>query len=249
MTAAIVSIQSSPEFVGRSAILRSLASLLAEAREGEPRIALVCGDAGMGKSRLGRELATRAEDAGMQVCFGRFIEGSAVPMLAFAAGLVPQFERAGLLQDGTLGPGAPALRRMVQFSETSPPATEAAEPGALLRSLADGVLALARQRPLLVIIDDLQWGEAQAVQAFHQVALTLADAATRAKATVCLVALHRPDAPLDQTLARLRREPIVHSFTQRASRHTRPAGHERASAPQGGHREGDARSRRRRIRI
>ena len=213
MTAAIVSIQSSPEFVGRSAILRSLASLLAEAREGEPRIALVCGDAGMGKTRLGRELATRAEDAGMQVCFGRFIEGSAVPMLAFAAGLVPQFERAGLLQDGTLGPGAPALRRMVQFSETSPPATEAAEPGALLRSLADGVLALARQRPLLVIIDDLQWGEAQAVQAFHQVALTLADASTRAKVTVCLVALHRPDAPLDQTLARLRREPIVHSFT------------------------------------
>ena len=59
------------EFVGRSAELRWLSRSLAEAQAGSPRVVVVVGEAGLGKSRLIEELSARARRAGTQVLSGR----------------------------------------------------------------------------------------------------------------------------------------------------------------------------------
>src|SRR4051794_32515341 len=64
---------------GRSTELEQLARLLADAREGAGRIALLSGEPGIGKTRLAEELSRRAADAGFAVAWGRAWEGAGTP--------------------------------------------------------------------------------------------------------------------------------------------------------------------------
>ena len=58
---------SSPLMVGRADAVATLESALAGAREGEAAVVLVRGEAGVGKTRLLREAARRADESGAQV--------------------------------------------------------------------------------------------------------------------------------------------------------------------------------------
>ena len=58
---------SGPIFVGREKELELLEALLAQARDGTGRLALVTGEPGIGKSRLADEVARRAELQGWAV--------------------------------------------------------------------------------------------------------------------------------------------------------------------------------------
>jgi predicted ATPase len=60
-----------PRFVGRNAELEALIALLARARAGQGGAAVIGGDAGVGKSRLCREIKTAAATAQMRVIEGR----------------------------------------------------------------------------------------------------------------------------------------------------------------------------------
>ena len=61
----------SPVFIGRRAELASLASLLERVSAGEPAFALIGGEAGIGKTRLSRELAALAADREYCLLTGR----------------------------------------------------------------------------------------------------------------------------------------------------------------------------------
>src|SRR5215471_5704067 len=74
--------------VGRDAELASLTGLLDEAAAGRPAVALVGGDAGVGKTRLVAELASAANGRGFAILSGRCAElGDAVPYLPLADAL------------------------------------------------------------------------------------------------------------------------------------------------------------------
>src|SRR5438876_979731 len=69
-------------FVGRSSELESVKAYLAEAQSGHPRLVLITGDAGMGKTRLLRELRSAA-DPNAVVLYGHCYEDVSIPYLPF----------------------------------------------------------------------------------------------------------------------------------------------------------------------
>src|SRR5690242_11134881 len=63
-----------PTLIGRDAQLDSLRQLLGRAREGHGRVALIVGEAGVGKSRLLRALSDEARGGGFFVLQGSCFE-------------------------------------------------------------------------------------------------------------------------------------------------------------------------------
>ena len=128
--------------VGRTAELAVLRGALKRARqEGSPQAAVVVGSPGVGKSRLAAELVRRAR--GVTALWGRCLsygEGITYWPLREAVGEAPPCSE----RDAVLA----ALD-----AEPPPPAGEVA---ALFRRLCE---ALARQKPLVVVFDDVHWAE------------------------------------------------------------------------------------------
>src|SRR5580700_2854346 len=76
------------KLVGRAIEFGRLTRVLDQAAAAEPTVALVSGDAGMGKTRLVAELATVAAARGFMVLSGRCAElGDSVPYLPLADAL------------------------------------------------------------------------------------------------------------------------------------------------------------------
>jgi len=106
----------SPVFIGRREELASLAGLLERAKAKEPAFALIGGEAGIGKTRLTRELAAHADDQGYCVLTGQCVElgGEGLPLapLVDALRTLARTLPSGVLA-GVLGPAAPALSRLL----------------------------------------------------------------------------------------------------------------------------------------
>ena len=88
-TGASYQASSTAPLVGRHAELAWLYRQLDMAAEGQPRLVFVSGEAGVGKSRLARELARRAQQGGFTVVHGRCREDLQLPYLPFASSLLP----------------------------------------------------------------------------------------------------------------------------------------------------------------
>src|SRR5262252_10158450 len=90
----------SSKLVGRAVEFGRLARVLDQAAAEEPTVALVSGDAGMGKTRLVAELATVAAARGFLVLSGRCAElGDSVPYLPLADALHSAAHTAPALAD------------------------------------------------------------------------------------------------------------------------------------------------------
>jgi predicted ATPase len=153
----------SPVLVGREAQLAQLTAALARAETGESTVAVVAGEAGVGKTRLVEEAAARAEAAGARVLTGACVElgGEALALaplvdaLRTLARTTPPAELEALL-----GPARRELARLLP--ELDPEAQVSERPGttAQLLDLVLGLLArLAARRPLVLVIEDLHWAD------------------------------------------------------------------------------------------
>jgi DNA-binding SARP family transcriptional activator len=153
-------------FAGRRAELARLNDLLARAGPG-PRMAYLCGDPGIGKTRLAAEFARAAYRAGAIVLAGRCDREQIVPYQPFAEALK---HLAVSIPAGTLraitGSWAPDLARLVpqlgdRLPGLAPPS--AAGPETARYRLFEGVTAalvvLSRAAPVVLLIDDLQWAD------------------------------------------------------------------------------------------
>ncbi len=152
------------KLVGRDTELSQLVALLDAVATGQPVVTLISGDAGVGKTRLVTELATRARARGFTVLAGRCAElGNAVPYLPLA----------DALRDATTGPspgGAvvdalaarPVLSRLLPDRNESQPAG-GDMPGLVQQQLFGAVLGmlteLAAAAPVLLILEDLHWAD------------------------------------------------------------------------------------------
>ncbi|HEX4673228.1 MAG TPA: AAA family ATPase [Solirubrobacteraceae bacterium] len=153
-------------FVGRGVELAALVAALESAAAGEPAVVLVGGEAGVGKTRLVEEAAERARDGGARVLTGSCIElgGEGLPLspLVDALRTLMRVMDADEL-DRFLGPARLELARLLpeldpQAASTPAPAGESGS--ARLLELVFGVIQrLAADRPLMLVIEDLQWAD------------------------------------------------------------------------------------------
>jgi DNA-binding CsgD family transcriptional regulator/tetratricopeptide (TPR) repeat protein len=184
----------SPVLIGREQELTRLAAALARAAAGEPGVVLVAGEAGVGKSRL------------LQVAFdpatvgdgARVLSGGCVELGGEGLPFVPLVECLRALVrttvpdelDGLLGPARSELGRFLpELSEPSAHDGPAPDRGtAQLFELILGVLGrLGRQRPLVLIFEDLHWADRSTLELVAFLVRQLQDAA------VLLVLTYRSD--------------------------------------------------------
>jgi len=148
--------------VGRAGELARLLALLDSVATGEAAVALVSGDAGVGKTRLVTELMTRARERGFTVLAGRCAElGDSVPYLPLADALRSVVGgAAGTVAE--LVADRPVLGRLLPDHEAGIPASgdgrELARQqlfGAVLGLLSE----LAEASPVLLVLEDLHWAD------------------------------------------------------------------------------------------
>ena len=156
----------SPVLIGRGEELAVLTAALDRALAGETGFVLLGGEAGVGKTRLLRELSARAEDAGFGVLSGQCVEPGAeglpfaplVDVLRTLARTMPPDQLGRVL-----GPAASALSRLLpELAPQAPPPVSAGETPqkAQLLELVLGVLGrLSAVRPVLLAVEDVHWAD------------------------------------------------------------------------------------------
>ncbi|NUO97493.1 MAG: AAA family ATPase, partial [Nonomuraea sp.] len=151
----------SPVLVGREKELARLVALV----DGAPAVAVVEGEAGIGKSRLTAELLGGPAVAGLRVLVGACVQ------IREPFPLGPVVEalrgRASELAGAALSPVAGALRELLPelagvLPETPPPLDDrAAERHRVFRGLAEVLTALG---PAVLAVEDLHWADGQTVE-------------------------------------------------------------------------------------
>ncbi|MGI5346717.1 BTAD domain-containing putative transcriptional regulator [Streptomyces sp. CA-250714] len=172
--------------IARDAELALAEERLAAARSGSGGALLVTGEAGIGKTRYAGEVAERAAARGFAVARGGCVDGTAPAFWPWVQVLRSAVDEAagGLLTDGE--------------SATDPDA-------ALYERYERVVSALtAREGPLLITLDDLQWADVSSLQLLSHVAEAVA------RQPVLVLATLRPEpgdhpGPLRDTLGALAR--------------------------------------------
>ena len=202
-------------FAGRQAELARLTDLLGQAGSG-PRMACLCGDPGIGKTRLAAEFARAAYRTGAIVLAGRCDREQIVPYQPFAEALK---HLAASLPAGTLraitGSWAPDLARLVpqlgdRLPGLAPP--PAAGPETARYRLFEGVMAaliaLSRAAPVVLLIDDLQWADSSTLALLRHLMRQTGQAPVLVVAA-CRDGEVSPGHPLTTVLADLHQQDLV----------------------------------------
>ncbi len=169
-------------FVGREAELAGLEAALADVHTGKPRTVIVRGGSGMGKSALVAAFLERARRGGALVLSGRCYERESVPFKAFDAVVDAMSHHLAALEPeacaAVLPIGVSDLARVFPVLRTMPaldmPASSQfgdalAQRRRAFTAMRELLGALARQAPLVVHVDDLQWGDADSAELLAEV--------------------------------------------------------------------------------
>ena len=204
-------------FVGRQRILDRLKRRYALAGDASTQFALLCGEPGVGKTRIVSEFARQAYDDGAIVLYGRSNAESIVPYQPFITAiqhyLAHRHDEALAhrldLELCELGRFIPDLRR----STATLGAPLAAEPEARRYRLFEAVTRLlayvAEECPVVLILDDLHWADASTALLLRHVVQGAQDARLLVLGTLRDVETCRSE-DLVQLLARMR--PQQHAF-------------------------------------
>jgi diguanylate cyclase (GGDEF)-like protein len=192
-------------FVGRHHELRTLIRLLDEATAGHPKVVAITGEAGVGKTTLIRQLEPEVRLRGGSLVTGRCQEGAAQPPYAPWAEVIATLERVDRPPPRpwrelpylvpSLGGGSPAGER----------------PGSrylLLDELSDYVRGAAARRPLVIVLDDVQWADSASWDALEHLVPQL----ERERVLVCLAI--RSEETVGEPLTRRRRLSRRDSFRE-----------------------------------
>jgi class 3 adenylate cyclase/WD40 repeat protein/type II secretory pathway pseudopilin PulG len=168
---------------------------------------LIVGDAGVGKTRLVRQVLTTMRQPDTVVLYGRASLSDADPLAAvreavrgYVAGLT-EMQLDGVLS--VCGPDVASVVPAVRLRRPDLPVLVAADPRLLSRALAAVVEYAARTAAVVVVIDDLHHAGGPVVDALEELAVTV-------PGRVLVVGVGRPDGSLwTATAARLRVWPVL----------------------------------------
>jgi DNA-binding SARP family transcriptional activator/tetratricopeptide (TPR) repeat protein len=178
--------------VGRQAEMQELIEHLRQAQRGHGGVALLIGEQGVGKTRIGEELAAYARTIGIRTLYGAAFEGEGRLLYApfvetIRKGLDPQMldrlrERLGPLADD-LSHLLPELASAAPTSHARPDAeinrlaidTGDQERRRLFDAIAATYTIFAQSRPLLVFLDNLHAASESSLQLLHYLARQIAN--------------------------------------------------------------------------
>lgn len=212
-------------FIGRRQELELLSVRLEGAFVGRGGLVLLGGEAGVGKTRLGGEFGERARERGAIVLSGGCYEGDWQPDYGPFIEAIRKYQWAPEPQrpGSEVSPSVWPLARLIPDIIGAPPGVPALphlQPVDERLRLFDGfvqfVLAIARQTPTVILLDDLQWADGVSLQLLRYLGRYLATE------PVLVLGIHRElelDANPQHPLGILRRESDCHHLSIRGFDH------------------------------
>jgi class 3 adenylate cyclase len=154
-------------FVGRDRELEQMRAAVDEAIAGRGRLLQVMGEPGIGKTRTTEELTTYAKVNGARVHWGRCREDDGAPAywpwVQAIRSFVREADPVGLAWQ--MGGGAAEIAQLVpevaerlDIEPASPGESEEAR-FRLFDSVTSFLVAAARDRPIVIVLDDLHWAD------------------------------------------------------------------------------------------
>jgi tetratricopeptide (TPR) repeat protein len=210
--------------VGRESEQANLRRAVDEALAGRGGLALVAGEAGVGKSRLVGEIGGEAEARGMRVLTGHCVEmESAPPYLPYVEMIEQAISspRSPLALREALGDVAPeiariapALRRL--YPDIAPPVELPPELARryLWNSFREFVARGAQTQPLLLVLEDLHWADDSTLLLTEYLAPLLPEIPVR------IIGTYRDDEvdtshPLSRVISQLGRRRLIERINLR----------------------------------
>lgn len=153
-------------FVGRSTERDRLTALWKATVAGERQLAFVIGEPGIGKTRLVAEFARSVHQQGAEVLWGRSFEEALSPYQPFVQALQHHIRwSSGEELREQLGENAAVLARLVPELQVRIPiaAGSAEDPESeryrLFQTVGRLLSSAGAERPVLLVLDDLQWAD------------------------------------------------------------------------------------------
>lgn len=195
--------------LGREQELGELLGAFKTATDGRPRVVLVSGDAGIGKSRLVAELVAQVGGEAT-VLIGSCIDtgDTPVPLLPLAALLRQLVDVVGSARVDELLGSLPELAALAGAPVRAPATTDDHAAARVFGAVLDLLAALAAERTTVMVVEDLHWADGSTLALFNFVASSLD------RDRVLLVGTYRDHDvarrhPLRSMLASLIRLPVV----------------------------------------
>jgi len=210
--------------VDRTEEMNALKEAVYRAVHGEGGLVFIHGEAGIGKTRLVRELGAYARSRGVQVLYGR------CPALFRMDGVPPYILWKEVIKDylGECTPEqlnrvigfypaevaklVPELSQKLRAFPQSFPISPEQEQNRLFEAVSQFITNISRETPLLVVLDDLQWTDPSSLLLLHYLARGVQ------KTPLLLLGAYRStdiDAkhPFTPVLAELKRERLPQSVS------------------------------------
>jgi predicted ATPase len=167
-----------PGLIGRREVLAVLRAAVEDAAAGRGRVVLLTGEPGIGKTAVAAVAAEAARELGALVLWAACWQDEGAP------GYWPWVQVARRLPSTTAAPagGWPALARLLhgagtpERSELESEASPEAARFQLFDELTSALLAAAEARPVVVVLDDLQWADGASLLLLGFLARRLRDA-------------------------------------------------------------------------
>ncbi|MFY1594268.1 helix-turn-helix transcriptional regulator [Micromonospora sp. WMMD737] len=186
--------------VGRADLVTTVRSvLLDDVTQGSTAAVFLTGESGVGKTRLLREVGTRLRDAGALVLTGSCLDiGDASPLHP----LLQALRRLDADLTGSQARTSSAVRDLLGVFAEETAGPDGA--GALLERVSRGLHLIAEGRPLVLVLDDLQWVDRSTRQLLLYLLAGLGDLQLSVLAAVRAESLQGAH-PLRRVLTELRR--------------------------------------------
>ena len=203
-------------FVGRQRELEDLQTKLAVTATGRGGLVLLVGESGVGKTAVVQYFAGAARQRGATVLWGACFEGEwrppYTPWVEALGQLVANLDAEQLQRH--LGAGAPPLAQLIPQIRMQLPAIPSAaalspneERYRLYEAVAQFLLSVASEQPVVLVLDDLHWADRDSLEVFRYVARFTS------RCQLLLIGIYRdPDVDaghheaLNEALATLQRE-------------------------------------------
>ena len=187
-----------------------------DAGAGHPQLLLFGGEPGVGKTDLCSDVAARCRDDGWNVLLGACEVDLVRPYGPFVEALRPYVVHGprAVLADHVVRHGGeltrllPELRRRVGDISASEAADAETSRLLLVDALTDLLVSAARERPLVLVLDDLHWADQDSLRVLRHLARTAADTQLLVLGSYRTVEAG-DDSRFATTLPELVREPTV----------------------------------------
>jgi len=168
--------------IGRSAELQTLSSALGDADTARGTTVFIVGESGIGKTHLVTAFAEQAAPRGFSVVVGRaYPVETGVPYAVFSDAFLPLLReiepsvltlltRGGTAELALLFPALDVASRASNAGRGDPAELKAR----LLWNFAQFLSRLAARRPLLIVLENLQWADSASLEMLHFLARQIA---------------------------------------------------------------------------